>query len=605
MADPFDVADLRPALQERTNPTLTIWNRVEGRPRTVDFRRSLRAEVRDALWFLTRQWQLGEFAGDDAGSPVLVRYQLGTTTLTGYRPGDGPAGVFDPAVPLEAVVERRTVDDTFRHGLSDVRVALGRRFLKLVPAQYHAAFVERYGFVAPDLDDPADTERAAHPEVLATLRALAGRALDGYRLYRYLVDDPAHRPWDGIVVLDADRPTLTDAATRFRAWVEGLFTTPDGQPAWDPARLEHRFAVTAPVTGGDRRLIAEEYPGGHLDWTALSVDPDGAAGPAPLADPVTVIPTAARFAGMPDPRWWAFEDGRTNLGDIRADTTDLAKLLFVEFALVFGNDWYTIPIDLPVGTLARVEGLAVTNVFGERTWIEAAGRGTDDDWQRWSMFTLDVAGTEPAPADTSLLVLPAVAQSHNSRPLEDVLLVRDEVANLVWGVERVVPLATGAGRPGGEAAAETLAHRRRLIGPPPPDPAGHVAGVSYSVMNTVPENWIPFVARHVPGDVRQTQLQRGAMPRLIEGDPAPPVRVRPRTTLLREGLDRTSPAPYFVHEQEVTRAGTELALHFQRTRWRGGRVVLWLAARRGTGRGEASSGLAFDRVLPVREPGAG
>jgi len=29
------------------------WNRLEGRPRSADFERSLRAEVRDPLWFLT------------------------------------------------------------------------------------------------------------------------------------------------------------------------------------------------------------------------------------------------------------------------------------------------------------------------------------------------------------------------------------------------------------------------------------------------------------------------------------------------------------------------------------------------------------------------
>ena len=52
---------------------VTVWNRLEGRPRTVEFDRALRAEVRDALWMLTRQWQLGEFRGDDAGSPVLAQ----------------------------------------------------------------------------------------------------------------------------------------------------------------------------------------------------------------------------------------------------------------------------------------------------------------------------------------------------------------------------------------------------------------------------------------------------------------------------------------------------------------------------------------------------
>ena len=55
----------------RYSPTITHWNRLEGRPRTEDFDRALRAEVRDALWMLSKQWQMGEFKGDDAGSTIL------------------------------------------------------------------------------------------------------------------------------------------------------------------------------------------------------------------------------------------------------------------------------------------------------------------------------------------------------------------------------------------------------------------------------------------------------------------------------------------------------------------------------------------------------
>ena len=41
-----------------------------------DFDRALKAEVRDALWMLARSGRLGEFQGDDAGSPIFakVRY---------------------------------------------------------------------------------------------------------------------------------------------------------------------------------------------------------------------------------------------------------------------------------------------------------------------------------------------------------------------------------------------------------------------------------------------------------------------------------------------------------------------------------------------------
>ena len=83
-----------------------------------------------------------------------------------------------------------------------------------------------------------------------------------------------------------------------------------------------------------------------------------------------------------------------------------------------------------------------------------------------------------------------------------------------------------------------------------------------------------------------------------------PQKVRPRTELLREGVDQTTPAPYFIAEEEVERAGTVVEVTWQRCRWRGGRVVTWLAHRRSVGRGEGSSGLAFDTLLPrVRRAG--
>ena len=46
-------------LAEFREPAVTAYNRLEARPRAHDFTRSLRAEVRDPLWMITRQWQLG------------------------------------------------------------------------------------------------------------------------------------------------------------------------------------------------------------------------------------------------------------------------------------------------------------------------------------------------------------------------------------------------------------------------------------------------------------------------------------------------------------------------------------------------------------------
>ncbi len=72
------------------------------------------------------------------------------------------------------------------------------------------------------------------------------------------------------------------------------------------------------------------------------------------------------------------------------------------------------------------------------------------------MFTLNVQGESGEQADTSLLLLPTVPKVQESRPLEEVALIRDEMANMVWGIERIIPLPTGWGKSGPEAALETF-----------------------------------------------------------------------------------------------------------------------------------------------------
>jgi hypothetical protein len=301
---------------------------------------------------------------------------------------------------------------------------------------------------------------------------------------------------------------------------------------------------------------------------------------------------------MPNTRWWTFEDHAINFGDIDASTTDLAKLLFMEFALVYANDWFVIPCTLPSGSLAKIQGLAVTNVFGERFWITAADQTSGEDTTRWSMFTINVrnAPAGSPDADLTLLLLPTISKELSGPMLEEVFLVRDEVANMAWGVEKTIQQATGVSRSGKEVAAQTLNYLQGLIGagsPPPP----LTAPSRYQVMSSVPENWIPFIPVHVPGNNRTIQLQRAAMPRILLGDTSPPQKVQPLTAILRQGLDANPAQTYFIHEEEVPRAGTRVTQYYANTRWSGGAIFTWLRAQKQVGRGEASSGLGFDRLV--------
>ncbi len=95
---------------------------------------------------------------------------------------------------------------------------------------------------------------------------------------------------------------------------------------------------------------------------------------------------------MPNPRWWRFEDGKTNFGDIKPDTTDLNKLLLIEFGLVYANDWFLLSVTLPSGSLCDIKDLMVNNVFGECFWIDSSSKGKDEDPQRWTMYSQNIIG---------------------------------------------------------------------------------------------------------------------------------------------------------------------------------------------------------------------
>jgi hypothetical protein len=613
MAIAGTVYGLREQLTLRAMPAVTRWNRLEGRPRTHDFDRALEAEVRDALWMLTRQWQLGEFRGDDAGSPVLARICTGAIEFDRFQPGSAATESFSLARPLETTVERRPIrwQGAGNKLALDLRLALGRRWRKMLAkaasagtpaaqrlaADYWPEYLREYAVAVPNPLADADAAICAHADVWQQVNAVAERAMDGFSLLEHI--DNGGAAADNIAGAAVDAAKLAALALRLRQWLAQLVEQPTdpARDAWQPERLEYRFACSAPEGVAGFHVVADEYYSGHLDWYSVDRDTQrsdqaAAPGPQPALSSSTFIPTSIVFSGMPNTRWWEFEERQTNFGRVTPDTTDLGKLLLLEFGLVYANDWFVFPYTLPLGAIASVKGIALTNVFGERTWIEPVPAQGQAAWDRWSMFQL--TGDD----ERALVLAPSTPFVLEGAPLEEVALVRDEMANLVFGIETRVPMVTGNSKPGGEAAREFLQAMERIHGAPPAPPVP-VATVRFQLMNTVPEHWIPFLPVHVPGSARETQLQRGAVPRMVGNDPTSFKPVEPRTSVLRPGLDDMPKKPYFVHEEEVPRAGVHVTVAYQRTRCLDGRVFLWLGASKTTGRGEASSGLAFDQLVPT------
>lgn len=607
-------------------PIFTTHNRLEGRPRTHNFDRALKAEVRDALWMLTKQWQMGEFKGDDAGSPVSAKCYVEKTMLTKYQPSVHAVEGFDDSLPLETKVEQRKIP--FNAGeveiSLDLRLMMGRHWAKLLtkagfPSSLKQQYMdlEAYQIHRPDIDKKEDVYYGGTQKSWRKYAATATRNIDGKKLYDDMLLDKENHINLVAITDPTERSTLLELTDRFIAWFNGLFKQPQGEAgndAWLSSNLEYQFACSAPVKDNEKVFSAKEYYHGHLDWYNFSIDrqrdslgevTDAPDMPDGFDEPIirSFLPTPVQFDGMPNTRWWAFEDGKTNFGDISPDTTDINKLLLIEFGLVFANDWYLLPLTVPAGTIASIKGMSVKNVFGENLWIKATGRGLDDDSNRWTMYSMDIAGEDKESADLSLMVVPSVPKIQEGKPIEEIQLTRDEIANMVWGIETRIPLPSGESVPGREAGRDTIRYLSRFVAPPAPDEIPEpAAAFRYKVMSSVPENWIPFISTHKQGSDRETELQRGSMPRILPGQsPEDIEKVKPRTNLLREGLNQAVKQSYFINEEEVQRSGTRVTQSFQRTRWYNGQVFNWLGVRKHTGRGEASSHLQFDYLQPVKK----
>jgi hypothetical protein len=563
-------------------PAITAYNRLEGRPRTLDFTRSLRAEVRDALWFLTRQWQLGELQAEDAASPIDARLATRLASFERVSLRGGPSEPYDETVPLEVAVEREDFPWTL-----PLRIEAAALFLRHVPAAVRnaVAVAARATFTLdPDPDWPRE------PDALGLFRIAGRRAFDGAKLLA------SHRAGTLAADLGAAPANVLPAADAVASWGRRIFgTTFDTPPAppraWVPDRLAYdvRIATAETASGEQALLTAPRYAEGRLDWYAFDAapagdeldPPDGALAATPDIKPLSFVPTSTSFPGMPNPRFWEMEDRRINFGSLNAKTTDDLLLVFAEMGLVFGNDWFVVPFEMAVNHLCEVLGLVVTDVFGDRTLVPPANAPAEDVWQRWSFFS--VTGESRDDWRGRFFWLPASLTSvDQSEAIEKVCVARDEMANLVWAIEDVVPDGTGKG-------VET-----KLLVPDNPPPAPTPTGVRYLLGTTVPENWVPFLPEHLPGSIQDIRFRRGAMPPLG----SPPLAPRRRGVVLNE-----LPAPFYLAEEEVPGAGIIVSRRVQRARWYDGRTYLWIGRSRETGRGAAFSGLSFDQIDDVPPPG--
>ena len=528
------------------------WTRLEPQSVTGDPTPGLEARVHDPLWALARQWQFAEFRGEDAGTPLAVEVKTASQRVNAWQPGDPvankPARALPEHEPLDPSVEREAPTEP---GLRQ-RAEAGSL---LVTALAEAGFDARQALVGScKLDVPADAPRP--------FRTLARTAPDAKLAAEQLEDGaPA---W-----LAGAAGAAKSAAQQWLAWYRrSVAPLPaDAAESWIPERIEYRFSVRTGSGEAQRVFTAPLHEGGAIDWYSFDHAPQrrievDAEVAADSTRRLTMMASPLRYAGMPSDRLWQFEDGAVNLGKLEVQRYDLARLCFVEFAMIYGSDWFVAPVDVDAGSFTQVTELTYTTTFGDRFVVPAA-----DDRARTGRFRLfEISRADSDESLHGLFIAPTARGTLEGRALEEVLFLRDESANMAWAVETTVQAKSGDPR-----------SRRDEEQPEVPIvPRDAAAELQYFLATTVPRHWIPLVPVRTDGNGGFI-LRKGTM-----GD---------TDDSLGQLLD---PTPLSLKEEEIPREGVRVRRIPALARAADGSYLRWVARRVSVGRGEGSSGLAFD-----------
>ncbi len=627
----------RTSLVSRPDPSHTTWSKLEPMATNDDVSESLQAKIADPLWMLARQWQFNELQGEDAGSPIAAALKMtGLPVSTLLHPTGAVPDVTLPALfaPVEALVEHEQVLPVH----PKLNAQAGQQLMRMLRAaglqatvagvldQYPApvaapddAVADNAGFVWNALLDQRAVDALA---LAADLRALGGSR-------------PALETFSATVGVGAAQTSAwCDVVERWMTWLADLAldgAAPGASAYWKPERLEYAFSLGAQGVGAPVRLLADEYTDGRLDWHTytLGAAPNVQPGASQAFDVVPErppLPTTARYPGMPADRYWEFEDGRINFGMAGAAKSDLARLAVLEYALVFGNDWFVLPMTLPTNALYRVSTFTVRDNFGIELPIPPAG---------WSLYEMSMSPGAPVQGLVDTLYLCPALDTLEGPPLEHVMMMRDEMANLVWGIEKRVQGTSG--EPIDRKFESTRLSTTQSLRPPAGAPlVDGGALLQYRLQTPVAANWVPFLPVRKAGatpldwaiqlqravvthyyqvtksrlddprnasykafierlrgnDFVETTLVQGAVDNQLQG-----FMFHPRGQLLRLDPEAGVKTDFLrLEEEEVPRDGIELKRAFNYARDAQGRALLWIGRSKTTGRGEGASGLEFDVV---------
>ena len=607
-----------------SNEPAKVSHFLETRTRQGDITDALRFRIYDPLWMLSRQWQMGEFRGNDAGTAMTVSCDVRQTKFSSFT-------TKDKEEPLEPIVE--SVD---REVTPLVRVESAMYFLDIlsdkVPDEKEydkiVKWIRGNSHFTLDWDKMKDFTdgsiqvnevkeftASCNTRLMKFIKSFRGKVFDGFELFCYLntVNDPA--------------PVPKSVSDQFTTWFERRYYSLRHSNNWDTQSMKYGFEAHTNA----RSFVVEDYGGGRVSW--YTFDAEGTSDCNDDHGQVTrlyPLPSLATYASAPNKRLWEFEDRKVFMGNATGMQAK-GNVAFMEFATMYGNDWMLCPIETQVGRYIELSDITVSDSFGiKRKISRRAGeddRGAVTFGQKWQMFTNapeERSSPSSKPAN-GFLFPPTLPRTLEGEPIEEISFLRDEMANMVWGVEERIDDGCGSSIDATRLAAdvgqfvedsyEAEAEKARFSVDVTPDgralmTSDKKADYKYTLMTSVPFNWIPFVPQHIKDPAqkdeysvflggREIALRRGKMPCYFNGEYRP---VRPLSSVLkpefmvRKSDGKKGEKPLFIDEEQVQGVGTRIVKNCQRARWIGGETYTWMGYSKEIKNTQGTSGLEYDNL---------
>ncbi len=622
----YGEGNLEMLVRDGNKLALQFKSRIEGRTRDADPTEAMRLRVHDPLWMLARQWQMGEFRGNNTGTAMSVRCIVRYEDCSS-DPIEPVTEQINPRIDFLAKIESAVhFLDLMRSSGLNVKEHLPG-LIQSFPIDWNAL---DDSLVLPDAVT-SQQEHLLNRHLQNYARAYRGKIFDGEALYNHLVQGQSFLKGDS-----------EEAETKFKAWFQKKYkpVSSDSQ-SWQEADL--CYTVETNVAG--KQFTGDRYQGGRLSWYTFDYNDNQSAGQSQTSssksEQVLCLPTPASFAAAPNKRLWQMEDRKVFMGNSVEEPSE-ANSVVMRFATMYSNDWMLFPLKTEIGQYITIERIDVIDSFGQRHTMSGDCRAGNKEQlgeyeEQWQVFVNSTVGDAKRTAINGLYYAQQLAATIEGKPVEEIKILRDEIANMVWGVESIVSDGCGGTLDANLYATqlETIVNERNKAGEPVREPDTIVFGqdsapevekaasnqaprakFSYSLQSSVPFNWIPFIPQRLATEDtknspffmggREIILRRGKMPCYIfNGNKFDLHAVRPKSSIMRPVVTRDKNGnvlkeePMVIHEEAVQATGIRLTKNYQRARWIGGKTYQWLGVNKRQSRTEASSGLVFDKLKEV------